>query len=278
MRPFLKWAGGKRQLLSQFARFYPEDVRRYCEPFVGSAAVFFDLQARFPKLRAILSDNNEALIRCYEAVRDDVEGLIRSLRQHKARHGKDHYYKVRGRSTNRLKGLQRAARLIYLNKTCFNGLYRVNARGEFNVPMGSYSNPAILREESLRRASAALQGVRFSARDFGDCLRDARKGTFVYVDPPYHPVSRTAYFTGYTEGGFGEEEQRRLSRLFADLHRKGCLVMLSNSDTPLIRRLYRGFRIRRVTARRAINSNSSRRGAISELVVMNYTPGTTRRD
>ena len=272
-RPFLKWAGGKGQLLAQFAALYPRQVHRYIEPFVGSGAVFFDLQAKFPGLRAVLSDNNKELIDCYRAVQDDVEGLIRRLRQHKARHGKDHYYKVRGQPTDRLTAPRRAARLIYLNKTCYNGLYRVNSRGDFNVPIGSYSSPSVFRAEALRRASRALQRVRLGVRDFGKCIRDARPGTFVYIDPPYHPVSKTANFTGYTEGGFGLAEQERLSSLFAELDGKGCLVMLSNSDTRAIRKLYGGYRIETVSARRAINSNGKRRGAISELVVMNYEPG-----
>ncbi|MCZ6689916.1 MAG: DNA adenine methylase [Planctomycetota bacterium] len=271
--PFLKWAGGKGQLLSQFASLYPRKIERYLEPFVGSAAVFFDLRERFAGLRATVSDNNKELIRCYEDVRDDVEGLIRRLRQHKARHGREHYYGVRGRSLGRLSPVARSARLIYLNKTCYNGLYRVNARGEFNVPIGSYKNPGIFKEDQFRAASAALQEVRLEVRDFSACLRDARAGAFVYFDPPYDPVSRTASFTGYTERGFGVTEQERLAGIFRELDAKGCLVMLSNSDTPLIRKLYRGFRLKSVTARRAINSNGRRRGAIGELVVMNYAPG-----
>jgi DNA adenine methylase len=268
--PFLKWAGGKTQLLDQIAPLYPDRIRHYMEPFVGSGAVFFDLRSRFPDMRATLSDNNEELINCYRIVRDDVEGLIRRLRNHKSRHGKEHYYKVRGESPSRLTPPQRAARFIYLNKTCYNGLYRVNASGGFNVPIGSYADPKICQASRLRAARDALQGVTLEVRDFGACLKEARKGTFVYIDPPYHPLSATSNFTGYTEGGFGEQEQIRLSRLFRDLHGKGARVMLSNSDTPFIRELYKGFPIHQVTARRAINSNGNRRGAITEVVVMSH--------
>ena len=270
--PFLKWAGGKGQLLAQFAPLYPSRVGRYVEPFVGSAAVFFDLRRRHPDIAASLSDDNEELINCFRIVRDDVEGLIRRLRRHKERHSREHYYEVRARKVARLTPAQRAARLIYLNKTCYNGLYRVNGQGEFNVPIGSYKNPAICQAPLLRAASRALAGVDLEVRDFADCLGEARRGTFVYFDPPYHPVSRTASFTSYTEGGFGEEEQRRLADLFAALDRKGARVMLSNSDTPFVRDLYDGYRIEAVSARRAINSNGARRGVVSEVVVCNYDP------
>jgi DNA adenine methylase len=244
---------------------------------VGSAAVFFDLRERFPGMQALLSDNNEELINCYEAVRDDVEGLIRRLRVHASAHGRGHFYAVRDEDPAGMPAVRRAARMIYLNKTCFNGLWRVNSAGRFNVPMGAYAEPRICQADLLRSASRALRGVRMKAQDFADAVLGARRGTFVYIDPPYDPLSRTAYFTAYTQGGFGPEEQERLARVFRDLDARGCLVMLSNSDTPFIRELYRGFRIESVLARRAINSNGARRGPVREVVVMNYRPGTRGR-
>ena len=270
--PFLKWAGGKGQLLSQFAPLYPDRIGRYVEPFVGSAAVFFDLRARAGDLRATLADNNEELINCFRMVRDEVDGLVRRLRRHKERHSKEHYYAVRGTAAGRRTPVQRAARFIYLNKSCYNGLYRVNAQGEFNVPMGSYTSPAICRTALLRAASRALQEVDLEVRNFARGLGAARRGTFLYIDPPYHPLSKTANFTSYTGGGFGEAEQSRLADLYRALDRKGARVMLSNSDTPFVRELYDGFRIEVVSARRAINSNGARRGAVSEVVVLNYEP------
>lgn len=271
--PFLKWAGGKTQLLSQFARLYPSEIERYFEPFVGSGAVFFDIRKRFHPRYVMLSDTNSELINCYETVRDNIEELIQNLLRHKEGHHAQHpeyYYSIRDLSTDTLSPVERAARFIYLNKTCFNGLYRVNARGQFNVPIGRYKNPAIADVDRLRAASGALRGVRLSVKDFAECSPRLRRGDVVYIDPPYFPLSRTASFTGYTKGGFGLAEQERLARFARDAGSKGCLVMLSNSDTAAVRKLYRGFRIRRVSARRAINSNGAARGAITELVVTNY--------
>lgn len=271
--PFLKWAGGKSQLLGQFARLYPSKVDRYFEPFVGSGAVFFDVQTRFAPRYVMLSDTNSELINCYEVVRDNVEELIQLLIRHKECHHAQHpayYYRVRDLSTASLSPVERAARLIYLNKTCYNGLYRVNAQGQFNVPIGRYRNPAIVDEGGLRAASRALRGVRLAVQDFARCLPRLRAGDFAYIDPPYFPLSRTSNFTGYTERGFGLAEQERLACFARDLDAKGCLVMLSNSDTAPVRKLYRGLRMHRVTARRAINSSGTGRGAITELVVTNF--------
>jgi DNA adenine methylase len=276
-RPFLKWAGGKRQLLEQFGLLYPQTFERYIEPFVGSAAVFFGIRERVDLRFAALSDNNEELINCYRAVRDDVEGLIRRLRTHKKRHHEElpaHYYAVRDLDPSRLSSVQRAARLIYLNKAGYNGLYRVNAEGRYNVPVGSYKDPPICDPELLRAASVALQDVRIDVRDFESWLADARSGDFFYIDPPYVPLSKTANFTSYVPGGFGPDEQSRLASFVAGLNKRGARFMVSNSDTALVRELYRGFEMRRVRARRAINSNGKARGRISELVIMNYVPGT----
>lgn len=273
--PFLKWAGGKGQLLAQYEPFFPrEPARRYFEPFVGSGAVFFHLQARGLFERAHLSEVNAELITCYLAVRDGVDDLITLLREHQARHSRDYYYAIRNPDRNtawiHAPSVERAARLIYLNKTCYNGLWRVNSRGHFNVPMGRYRRPDILNEGRLRAASRALQGAEISVAGFEGVLERARAGDFVYCDPPYVPLSATANFTSYSAASFGEDEQRRLAEVFAALDRQGCRVMLSNSDTPLVRQLYRAFRIETVSARRNINSMRHKRGAVSEVVVLNY--------
>ncbi len=276
--PFLKWAGGKGQLLAQYESFFPQEpVCGYFEPFVGSGAVFFHLQARGLFERAHLSEVNAELITCYLAVRDTVGDLIGALQNHArdhAEHGAAHYYAVRAwdRAPDWASAplVRRAARLIYLNKTCYNGLWRVNRQGHFNVPMGRYKNPEIVNEARLRAASRALQGAEIAVAGFERVLERAGAGDFVYCDPPYVPLSATASFTSYAAASFGEVEQRRLAEVFAALDRQGCRVMLSNSDTPLVRQLYRAFRIETVSARRAINSASARRGAISEVVVLNY--------
>jgi DNA adenine methylase len=278
-RPFLKWAGGKRQLLEQFAPLYPPNFDRYIEPFVGSAAVFFNIRERVELRFAALSDNNEELINCYRVVRDEVEALIRRLRNHKTRHHESlpsHYYAVRDLDLDRLSPVQRAARLIYLNKAGYNGLYRVNKEGRFNVPVGSYKDPPICDPALLRAASAALQNVPIEVRDFESWLADARARDFFYIDPPYVPLSRTANFTSYVAGGFGNDEQSRLASFARDLAAKGARFMVSNSDTALVRKLYKGFEQKRVRARRAINSNGKARGEISELVIMNYVSGKAR--
>ena len=272
-RPFLKWAGGKQQLLGQFEALYPPAFDRYLEPFVGGAAVFFQLAGagRLPG-GALLLDHSEELINTYRVVRDRPSELMDRLAAHQARHSREHYYEVRGldRQGARLSDVERAARTIYLNRTCYNGLYRVNSRGHFNVPMGSYRNPTILDQDALLAASGSLQGVTLEVRGFRSVADLARKGDFLYFDPPYHPLSRTASFTGYTAGSFREEDQRDLAGVFARLSEKGCLCMLSNSHTPLILELYRGFRIEVVEASRAINSNGGRRGSVKEVVVLNY--------
>ena len=268
-RPFLKWAGGKTQLLPQLARFYPPrgSVKRYIEPFLGSGAVFFHFKAMVEPKSAILWDNNRELVETFQAVRDDVGQVIKLLRKYQKQHGKDFFLSMRKKAPQSLAA--KAARLIYLNKTCFNGLYRVNSRGVFNVPFGKYTNPGIFNEEGLRRAAELLHGARIEAEDFRFLKVEAKKNDFIYFDPPYHPRSKTSYFTAYTRDSFGEEDQRKLADLYRRLDKKGCLLMLSNSDTPLIRELYKDFDIREVSARRNINSKADRRGSICELVVLN---------
>lgn len=218
---------------------------------------------------AQLSDSNEELMNCYRMVRDNVYDLIELLSTHRERHNKDYYYKIRALKTEQLSEIERAARFIYLNKTCYNGLYRVNRSGQFNVPMGSYKNPTIFDADELITSSQALQGVQLQTADFRAVLNQAQAGDFVYFDPPYVPVSRTASFTSYTAEPFGEQEQRELAHVFAELHQRGCMVMLSNSWTPDNLERYQRFTCIEVKAARAINANPERRGKISEMVVIN---------
>jgi DNA adenine methylase len=267
-RPFLKWAGGKGQLLEQFQRLLPASRGRYFEPFVGGAALFFSLRPD----RAALSDVNKELIDCYRAVRDDVDGVIAALGEH--RYDAEHYYAVRSVEPSTLPQAKRAARTIYLNKTGFNGLYRVNRSGQFNVPIGRYTKPFFCDRANLRACSRALREVELGVRDFGKILGAAKAGDFVYLDPPYVPLSDTADFTSYIPGGFGLKDQGRLATFFAKLAAKGVYVMLSNSDTPTVRELYKGFHIDVVLASRSINSNGARRGKVGEVVVRNFIDRT----
>ena len=277
-RPFLKWAGSKQQLRAAFAPLYPAPDKKagYHEPFLGSGAVFFDVRDRFSRRRCTLSDGNPDLIAAFTAVRDEVERVIEALLAHRERHCEKHFYATRAIPLEQLEALspvERGARLIYLNKTCFNGLYRVNSRGLFNVPMGSYTRPSIVDPDALRLASAALQGVRLTVAPFASVLTRARAGDVVYFDPPYVPLNETAYFTSYMKTAFGEGEQQALATVYRTLDARGCKLMLSNSDTPLVRKLYAGFHQHQVMARRNINSRGDRRGHVAELVVCNYVPG-----
>jgi DNA adenine methylase len=264
-RPFLKWAGGKGRLLGQLLpripRAYDPARHVYFEPFVGGAAMFFGLRPR----RAVLTDVNRELVDCYRAVRDDVEGVVRALGAH--RYETAHYYRTREVEPASLVPAERAARTIFLNKTGYNGLYRVNKAGKFNVPIGRYTNPLVCDAANLRACSQALQGVKLEVRDFEDVLARARANDLVYFDPPYVPLSDTADFTAYAAGGFGVAEQERLASVFRELARRGVHAILSNSDTTAVRRLYAGFRIDRVLVARAINSRPSRRGKVGEVVV-----------
>lgn len=269
-RPFLKWAGGKGQLLEQLQPLLPvAPFRRYFEPFVGSAALFFALRPA----EATLSDVNEELIDCYLAVQKQVERLASALARHTYEEAL--YYQVRAQEPAALDLPRRAARTIYLNKTGYNGLYRVNRAGLFNVPFGRYTNPGFCSPASLanlRACSRALRGARVVVRDFAQVVTRARKGDFVYCDPPYVPLSGTSAFTAYQAGGFGPDEQARLAEVVARLTDAGVLVMLSNSDTPSVRKLYASsrYRINTVTASRSINSRGSGRGKVREVVVRNY--------
>jgi DNA adenine methylase len=262
--PIVKWAGGKSQLLNQLLPKAPARWNRYYEPFAGGAALFFALQPT----TAVLCDTNAELTNTYAVTRDDVNGLIRALRHY--RYDRDRFYEVRAQNPATMDEVSRAARFLYLNRTCFNGLYRVNRRGEFNVPFGRYNNPTICDAPKLRRASAALRGAEIRLADFENVADDAKRGDFVYFDPPYVPLNRTSSFTAYTAQAFGEEAQARLAGIFAKLDKKGCKVMLSNSDAPLVHQLYKGYRIDRVAATRNINSRATARGPIYEVIVRNY--------
>jgi DNA adenine methylase len=268
--PFVKWVGGKGKLMAQLAPLLPEGVerRRHVEPFVGGGAMFF---ARRPR-RALLSDVNERLVVTYMAIRDELEGVVRHLEGLGRDHSETSYYAVRDRynTARRVAPAERAAMFIYLNKTCFNGLHRVNRRGHFNVPLGRYENPKIVDHEGLAAASRALKHAEIRHAGFEALLEAAKPGDFVYFDPPYAPMSPTASFTSYAEGSFGDDQQVRLRDVFRALDRRGCKLMLSNSDVPRIRELYRDFRIDLVAAPRAINCDAKKRGPVTEVVVRNY--------
>ncbi|MCT7951815.1 DNA adenine methylase [Ancylothrix sp. C2] len=264
-RPFLKWAGGKTQLLEQYQPYFPASLETYYEPFLGGGAVFFNWQ---PK-QAFLSDINGELINTYCCVRDEVEALIMLLQEHQLKHNKDYYYEMRAGGCG--SNLERAARFIYLNKTCFNGLYRENSKGQFNVPVGRYKNPSICNPDLLRSASAALKFAQIEVKSFDAVLELARDSRdFVYFDPPYHPISNTSNFTSYSRFSFSENDQIRLKDTFAILANRGVKVMLSNSDCFLIRELYQDFKIHVISASRSINSNTKKRGKITELLITSY--------
>lgn len=264
-QPFLKWAGGKGRLLSQYEPFFPSHYQTYYEPFLGGGAVFFRLQPQ----QAVLSDINPALVNVYQTIKTNVESVIEQLQHHQRHHCKDYYYQVRSRHSGT--DIEQAARLLYLNKTCFNGLYRENSKGEFNVPMGKYKNPTICNPALLRAAAAALQGANIQVQPFDQVLNQAAsEQDFVYFDPPYHPISSTSRFTRYSRKSFSQDDQLHLKQVFVQLAQRNVRVMLSNSDCAFIRELYQDFHIHRIWAARSINSNSGRRGKIPEVLVTSY--------
>jgi len=269
--PFVKWAGGKASLVSDIAARIPRGgvFRRYLEPFLGAGALFFWVRRSFPGLECLIADSNEDLINAYRAIRDDVDRVVTKLETHQALHSKEHYYNVR-RATPR-ETAERAARFIYLNRTCYNGLYRVNRRGVFNVPIGRYDRPRIVDRENLLAVATALHGVAIEAADFEAVTEGAGAGDLVYCDPPYHPLSETSAFTSYTSGGFGIVDQRRLARVFEKLSRRGAFVILSNSSSDRVRELYQALdprpRMDEVEVPRAINSNAKSRGPVPELLI-----------
>src|SRR3989338_1584316 len=266
----IKWAGGKKQLIEQFKNIFPKKIERYFEPFLGGGSVAFHLLKSHPEIKNVyLSDINKELISTYNVVKSNVEELIELLKDYKQKHNKEFYYEMRKKDTKELNSIQIAARFIYLNKTCFNGLYRVNSKGIFNVPMGSYKNPQICNEKDLREISNLLQRDDLISVQFHEAVKEAKKGDFVYFDPPYHPLKKDS-FTTYTKDKFLEKEQEKLAEVFKELDKKGCNVMLSNNDTEFIKNLYKDYDIRYVKANRMINSDASKRGAINELVITNY--------
>jgi len=270
---FVKWAGGKTQLIKQLSPLFPKKFNNYFEPFVGSGAVAFYIIQKFKPKKVLLSDINEELINTYNIIKTDVKRLVIELKQHKEYHmadSKDYYYEIRKVNPNELPKLEQAARFIYLNKTCFNGLYRVNSKGEFNVPIGSYKNPDIIQEDKLKIISKLLKKVNVKVMDFEKVVSKAKKGDFIYFDPPYYPLKKGKSFTSYQKDSFLEEEQEKLAEVFKKLHKKGCLCMESNSDTKFIKKLYKEFNIHFVKAKRLINSNASGRGEINEIVITNY--------
>lgn len=273
LRPILKWAGGKSRLVPVILELLPAQITTYYEPFVGGAAVFFALAADRRFKRAVLGDKNRDLIDVYKGVKADVDGVITLLVDYARRHDEDTYYATRDLDPKTLDLPERAARLIYLNKTGYNGLYRVNRQGRFNVPFGRYDNPKICNEPRLRAASEVLRarGISIKVADFEALSERARPGDAVYFDPPYVPLTKTASFTGYHSEAFGAEEHRRLAAAFDSLTRRGVAAVLSNSGGRETRKLYdrKGVDVRSVMVGRPINSSAGKRGAVAELVVSN---------
>ncbi|MDR1577998.1 MAG: DNA adenine methylase [Deltaproteobacteria bacterium] len=278
VKPFLKWAGGKRQLLPEIIKILPANLSelRYYEPFIGAGALFLDRQPR----QAIINDNNEQLTLTYRAIRDNVDELISALKEHKESNSEEYYYKTRDQDRDivafeALSTVHKAARLIYLNKTCYNGLYRVNSKGLFNVPYGHYAKPAICDEPVLRAIHKYFNRknikIEILSGDFADAVKSAEQESFIYFDPPYHSPNKSN-FTGYQAGGFGEDEQRRLRDVIIARSEAGAKCLLSNSDTDFIRKLYDDdrFEISVVKAKRAINSDSAGRGDVNEALIKNW--------
>jgi DNA adenine methylase len=269
--PVVKWVGGKRQLLSEIEPLFPKRYTTYCEPFVGGGAVLFSKQPR----HAIVNDLNKDLITTYLVIRDDVRTLIELLKQYE--NTADYFYKVRDLDRDKeqysqLSSVEKAARLLYLNKTCYNGLFRVNSSGEFNSPFGNYKNPNIVNEPVLLAVNKYFcnNDIAFYSEDFASTLKRIKRGAFVYLDPPYDPVSDTSSFTGYNKGGFDRKEQIRLKNCCDELSANGIKFMLSNSSTDFIKELYNNYNITTVNANRAINSNGQKRGKVEEVIIRNY--------
>lgn len=272
-KPFVKWAGGKRQILDKLIKYVPEDFNTYYEPFVGGGALFFELS---PK-NAVINDSNEELINVFRCIKDEekLTKMCNELNHHEANHSEEYYYKIRNidrdkNKFNRLSDYKRASRTIYLNKACFNGLYRVNSKGEFNVPFGKKLKVNTYEGQNIGIIHAYLNfnNIKILSIDFEEAVKDAKEGDFIYFDPPYD--SDTSTFNSYTEDGFSKDEQIRLSNVFKNLSDRGCYVMLSNHNTILINELYKDFYIHKITAKRNINSNGKKRGKVEEVIITNY--------
>lgn len=267
----LKWAGGKRKLTTQYKKRFPKKFNNYFEPFVGGGAVFFWLYSRglLEGKRVVLNDINPELVNFYTILRDQCEELIEHLGRHAAGHGEEYYYEVRAQDTETLSAVGRAARLMYLNRTCFNGLYRVNSSGQFNVPMGRYKNPTICDVDGLRAASSALAVAEITEGTYKEVAALAESGDLVYFDPPYVPLNTTSSFTSYTRENFTLQDQKELAETFRELAEREVAVRLSNSNTKVVRELYKDFRKSRIQAARAINSKATKRQKITELLISN---------
>lgn len=266
--PIVKWVGGKRQLMFELLKIMPKSYNRYFEPFIGGGALFFELQPQ----NGYISDMNEELINLYSVVRDDVYELIDDLNKHEV--SKEYFLKIRNldrtEKYNSLSDVKKASRFIYLNRTCFNGMYRVNSQGQFNVPFGNYKNPRIVDAENLMNCSKLLKNTEICCADFSEILNKVQKGDFVYFDPPYVPLNETSSFTSYTKDGFDLDMQFKLREVCEELDSMGVMFMLSNSDTKLVNELYSSYEIKKVFASRAINANGNGRGKITEVLVRNY--------
>ena len=272
-KPFVKWAGGKRQIMNEIKKYLPETYNTYYEPFVGGGAVFFEIA---PK-KAVLNDYNNELMNVFECIKDEVkfEKMCNELNHHETNHSEEYYYEIRNKDRdknkfNKIVDYKRAARTIYLNKACFNGLYRVNSKNEFNVPFGKKEKVNTYEGQNLGIVHCILNfnDVTLLSTDFEEAVSKAKKGDFIYFDPPYD--SDTETFNGYTEDGFGKDEQVRLSELFKKLDKKGCYVMLSNHNTKLINDLYKDYNIHVIQAQRNINANGKKRGKVEEVIITNY--------
>ena len=274
-KPFVKWAGGKRQLIPILNENLPDSFGTYFEPFLGGGALLFHMLTERNGQKCSISDLNSDLVLAYTTIRDRVDSLISSLKTHERNYQKDsksYYYSIR--ENNPRSQIEKTSRLLFMNRTCFNGLYRVNSKGKFNVPLGKYTNPNIVNEENLRSVSSILQASRVSikCRDFGAVLRDAKKGDLVYFDPPYQPVSTTANFTSYTNKSFSYDDLSRLAELCQNLDEKGCKVLLSNSNSKEVSDMFskKPWKISKIRANRSINSDSKKRTGHFELLIKNY--------
>lgn len=272
-KPFVKWAGGKRQIIDKLKKYVPYEYNTYFEPFVGGGALLFELS---PK-KAVINDYNEELINVYKCIKDEekFDAMCRELDHHESNHSEEYYYEIRNidrdkKKFNKLADYKRAARTIYLNKACFNGLYRVNSKNEFNVPFGKKTKVNTYEGPNLGIVHCLLNvyDIQLLSIDFEEAVKDAKAGDFIYFDPPYD--SETSTFNSYTENGFGKEEQIRLARVFKELADRGCYVMLSNHNTKLVNELYEGFNIHVIEAKRNINANGKKRGKVEEVIITNY--------
>lgn len=272
--PLLKWAGGKRQLRSELIRRLPDRWGTYFEPFVGGGALLVELANQGRLGKAVIGDKNPELINLYRVVKQDPDGLTRALADEKYQNNEESFCRLKAWFNEligtRRRPVERAALLVYLNKHSYNGLWRVNRKGHYNVPFGKYARLSLPSLQTLQTFSRMLEGVTLMHADFGQIVRTAKRGDFIYFDPPYHPLSKTACFTDYTTGGFSFEDQERLARVFQRLSDRDVRLMLSNSRTPAIEKLYEGFTIHTVPAKRFINCKGTKRGGASELIITNY--------